>query len=107
MGVYDSIMIYPYRVYSNYADKINFMPKNNDVNIKIINRISRLEGQIKGIRRMFEDNKDCLDIITQINAVRVATSMLGVEILKNDLMCKKENREKISDKYIKTLFKTK
>lgn len=82
------------------------MKKANLKNDKIFNRISRLEGQIKGIRKMIEGEKSCLDIIVQINAIREATSMLGAEILKNDFICKRSNREQISDEYIKTIFKT-
>jgi CsoR family transcriptional regulator, copper-sensing transcriptional repressor len=73
---------------------------------KIINRISRIEGQLRGVRKMIEDEKGCLDIITQINAVKEAVSKLGVELLKNDF-CKIDLKKGIDDKYIETLFKIK
>lgn len=74
---------------------------------KITNRISRIEGQLRGIRRMIEEQKECLDIITQITAIREAVSMLGVELLKNEFICKKDKLEKIDDEYLKSLFKMK
>lgn len=73
---------------------------------KILNRISRVEGQLKGIRRMVEEQKECIDIITQITAIREAVSMLGIELLKNDFVCKwKDDKKSIDEKYLKSLFK--
>jgi DNA-binding FrmR family transcriptional regulator len=75
---------------------------------KVLNRIARVEGQLKGIRRMVEDEKECIDIITQITAIREAVSMLGIELLKNDFVCKwGEGKRDIDEKYLKSLFKMK
>jgi DNA-binding FrmR family transcriptional regulator len=74
---------------------------------KILNRISRIEGQLKGIRRMVEQKKECIDVITQISAIREAVSMLGIELLKNDFICKWEGKgkNKLDEKYLKNIFK--
>jgi CsoR family transcriptional regulator, copper-sensing transcriptional repressor len=72
---------------------------------KIIDRISRIEGQVKGIKKMVESKTECVDVITQINAARQALAMLGIELLKNDFICKKESNIEIDEKYLKTLFK--
>ena len=45
------------------------------------NRLSRLEGQIRGIRRMLDEDAYCIDIITQVNAVKSALSSFNKEIL--------------------------
>jgi DNA-binding FrmR family transcriptional regulator len=79
----------------------------NDTSEKIVNRISRIEGQLRGVRKMVEDKKDCIDVITQITAIREAVSMLGIEMLKNDFVCKFEGKKKIDEKYLKSLFKMK
>lgn len=71
----------------------------------ILSRIARIEGQLKGIRRMVEENKDCLDVIAQISAIREAVAMLGVELLKDDFACKWEGKKKIDEAYLKSLFK--
>lgn len=76
----------------------------NKNNKQIVDRISRIEGQLKGIRRMVEEKKECLNIITQITAIREAVNMLGVELLRADLC---NGKKKIDEKYLKTLFKVK
>ena len=72
---------------------------------KIIARIARVEGQLHGVRKMIEEGKECLDIITQISAVRDAVAMLGVELLRNDVACKWKGKKKIDEAYLKSLFK--
>ena len=72
---------------------------------KIAARISRIEGQLRGIRKMVEGDEECLDIITQVSAVREAVAMLGVELLKDDFAFKWEGKKKIDEAYLKTLFK--
>ena len=74
-----------------------------EIQEKILNRLSRIEGQMKGIRRMVQEKNQCLDVITQIMAVRSAMSMLGIELLKEDVLCKKEKKE-IDEAYVKKLF---
>jgi DNA-binding FrmR family transcriptional regulator len=83
------------------------MNKKTDQSKKIIDRISRIEGQIKGIKKMVENKTECVDVITQINAARQALAMLGIELLKDDFICKKEGNIEIDEKYLKTLFKIK
>ncbi|HBP00659.1 MAG: hypothetical protein UY41_C0026G0004 [Candidatus Moranbacteria bacterium GW2011_GWE1_49_15] len=80
--------------------------KKEDSKKKITDRISRIEGQLRGIRKMIEAEKGCLDIITQVSAVKEAVSKLGVELLKDDF-CKIVLKKGIDDKYIETLFKMK
>ena len=72
---------------------------------KMLSRIARIEGQLRGVRRMVEGEKECLDVITQISAIREAVAMLGVELLKDDILCKWDGRKKIDEAYLKNLFK--
>lgn len=81
--------------------------KSEENRKKLIDRISRIEGQIKGIKRMVESKNECVDVITQINAARQALAMLGIELLKDDFICKKKDNIEIDEKYLKTLFKIK
>lgn len=74
---------------------------------KMLNRISRIEGQLKGVRKMIEQKQECLNVVTQISAIREAVSMLGIELLKRDFICKRESNKKVDEKYLKTLFKMK
>ncbi len=71
----------------------------------VLSRLARIEGQLQGIRRMVEGEKECLDIIAQVSAIREAVAMLGVELLKNDFVCKWEGKRKIDEAYLKSLFK--
>ena len=48
---------------------------------KIINRLSRIAGQVSGIQKMVEDDRYCKDILTQIAAVRNALDAVGAEVL--------------------------
>ncbi|MEK9151019.1 MAG: metal-sensitive transcriptional regulator [Patescibacteria group bacterium] len=72
---------------------------------KMLSRIARIEGQLRGVRRMVEGGEECLDVITQISAIREAVAMLGVELLKDDILCKWDGKKKIDETYLKSLFK--
>ena len=47
----------------------------------LIKRLHRIEGQVRGIERMVEDDRYCIDIITQISAVSTALESLAFKIL--------------------------
>ena len=47
----------------------------------LIKRLHRVEGQVRGIERMVEDDRYCIDILTQIGAVSTALESLAFEIL--------------------------
>ena len=51
----------------------------------LINRISRIEGQIGGIRRMLERDAYCIDILTQISAVNAALGALSRQVIENHI----------------------
>jgi len=44
-------------------------------------RLHRIEGQVRGIERMVDEDRYCIDILTQVGAVRTALERLGLEIL--------------------------
>jgi DNA-binding FrmR family transcriptional regulator len=46
-------------------------------------RLHRIEGQVRGIERMVDDDRYCIDILTQVGAVRTALERLGLEILED------------------------
>jgi DNA-binding FrmR family transcriptional regulator len=47
----------------------------------LVKRLHRIEGQVRGIERMVEDNRYCIDILTQISAVSTALESLAFQIL--------------------------
>ena len=81
--------------------------KSKPTHEKVLKRLARIEGQIKGIRRMVENNRECVDVIQQVTAIRQAIAMLGIELLKDDFICKREDRKEIDQKYLEALFKIK
>jgi len=52
---------------------------------KLLNRLNRIEGQVRGIARMIEQDRYCIDVLTQIQAVRAALSRVESEMLKAHL----------------------
>lgn len=48
-----------------------------------LKRLSRIEGQVRGLARMVEDDRYCIDIVTQIGAVRAALRKAEEEILRD------------------------
>jgi DNA-binding FrmR family transcriptional regulator len=45
-------------------------------------RLKRIEGQVRGIERMVEDERYCIDILTQISAVQAALDTVGLRLLE-------------------------
>lgn len=52
---------------------------------KLVNRLSRIEGQVRGVARMVEEDRYCIDVLTQIQAVRAALARVESEMLKTHL----------------------
>jgi CsoR family transcriptional regulator, copper-sensing transcriptional repressor len=48
----------------------------------LVKRLHRIEGQVRGIERMVEDDRYCIDILTQISAVNTALESLAFKILE-------------------------
>jgi DNA-binding FrmR family transcriptional regulator len=49
----------------------------------VLKRLGRIEGQVRGLARMVEEDRYCIDLVTQISAVRAALRRAGEEILKD------------------------
>jgi CsoR family transcriptional regulator, copper-sensing transcriptional repressor len=47
----------------------------------LIKRLHRIEGQVRGVERMVEEDRYCIDILTQIGAISTALESLGFQIL--------------------------
>ncbi len=52
---------------------------------KLLDRINRIEGQIRGLRKMVENDRDCFEVLKQIAAVGGASRSLGMVILEDHL----------------------
>ena len=51
----------------------------------LLARLNRIEGQVRGVTRMIEDGRYCIDVLTQISAVRAALAKVESEMLKSHL----------------------
>jgi len=61
-------------------------------------RLKRVEGQVKGIRRMVEEGKNCQEILTQVAAARAALKMVGQVVLKHQAaQCFEKTTEAATD----------
>ena len=52
---------------------------------KIVARLNRVEGQVRGISRMVEEDRYCIDVLTQLQAVRAALARAETEMLRDHL----------------------
>ncbi len=57
----------------------------NQYNQKIINRLKRIEGQVKGVQRMMEDSRNCKEVVSQLSAIRSATDKLILNIVADNI----------------------
>ena len=56
-----------------------------EVKSKLLNRLGRVEGQVRGVARMVEDERYCIDILTQMQAVKAALAKVETQLLSNHL----------------------
>jgi DNA-binding FrmR family transcriptional regulator len=54
-----------------------------DAKTSVLKRLQRIEGQVRGLSRMVDDDRYCIDVITQVAAVRAALRGVEEEILRD------------------------
>lgn len=62
-----------------------FKERETDELKSLIHRLNRIEGQIRGIRKMLENNAYCIDILGQVSAARSALDGFSKELLSNHI----------------------
>ncbi|MET3355171.1 metal-sensitive transcriptional regulator [Xanthobacter autotrophicus] len=50
---------------------------------QVLKRLSRIEGQVRGVSRMVEEDRYCIDVLTQVSAVRAALKRVEEEVLRD------------------------
>nr|WP_152969129.1 metal-sensitive transcriptional regulator [Amantichitinum ursilacus] len=50
---------------------------------RLLSRINRIEGQVRGVGRMVEQDRYCVDILTQITAIRAALDSVALQLLED------------------------
>ena len=56
-----------------------------DAKRRNLTRLRRIEGQVRGLQRMIEDDRYCADIMTQVSSVHEALRAVGRELMRNHL----------------------
>ena len=85
-------------------------PRTEEQKKKLVNRLSRLEGQIRGIRGMIENDAYCTDILTQSAAAGAAINAFNRELLSSHIRgCVardiRQGDDQVIDELMDTLYK--
>jgi CsoR family transcriptional regulator, copper-sensing transcriptional repressor len=78
-----------------------------ETKVACVKRLNRIEGQVRGVARMVEEDRYCIDVVTQVSAIRAALARVEDEIIKDHVAhCvdhaimsgdKDEQRQKVSE----------
>ena len=84
--------------------------RSDDERKRLTHRLSRIEGQVRGVRKMVETDAYCTDILTQVSAIQAALNAFNRELLSNHLRsCVAEElrngKDKTIDEFVQTLQK--
>ncbi len=81
--------------------------RSEDEYRSLLNRLSRIEGQVRGIRKMVESDTYCTDILTQVSAIQAALNAFNRELLGNHIRsCVAEDIKNGNDDTIEELVQT-
>jgi len=58
---------------------------NQDTNSSALKRLARIEGQVRGVAKMIEDDRYCIDVVRQIQAIKSALTGLEALVLNDHL----------------------
>jgi len=58
------------------------LPRNGNKEV-LLNSLKTVEGQVRGIARMIEDDRYCVDILVQLAAVRASINKIGMSVLES------------------------
>ena len=67
------------------ADARKAVAVDSGAKIRNLNRLKRIEGQVRGLQRMVDGDRYCADILTQLSSVQEALRAVGRELMRNHL----------------------
>lgn len=71
----------------------------------VVNRLKRIRGQVDGVILMYQECRDCSDVVTQIAAARAALAGVGKELLTSEAVaCSRDHKHEKLDLLLKQLF---
>jgi DNA-binding FrmR family transcriptional regulator len=62
------------------TEAIHGYTENKDA---VLKRLRRIEGQVRGVERMVEGNRYCIDVVTQVTAIQAALDKVALELLSD------------------------
>ena len=68
---------------TTYTPKGYLASMQDDTKTAVLKRLRRIEGQVRGLARMVEDDRYCIDVVTQISAVQAALRRAEEEVLRD------------------------
>lgn len=81
--------------------------RTDDEKKALINRLARIEGQVRGIKQMLLEDKYCVDILTQTSATSSALNSFAKEILESHIRsCVAEGVRQGDDEKVEELIRT-
>ncbi|MFA1822181.1 metal-sensitive transcriptional regulator [Virgibacillus oceani] len=64
------------------GDKKTLEPRTDQEKERVINRLKRVEGQVRGLQNMIENDRYCMDILIQLSAVQSALKKVGFSVME-------------------------
>lgn len=68
-----------------YLHEEPIVPRTDEEKQAVINRLKRIEGQVRGIQRMVEEDRYCVDILVQISSINAALNKVGYTITERHI----------------------
>jgi DNA-binding FrmR family transcriptional regulator len=95
------------------ATKTKAVGVDPDIKDRNLKRLRRIEGQVRGLQKMVEEERYCSDILTQISSVHEALRSVARELMRNHLKhcatsaikSSGENAEAMYDELVEMMFK--
>ncbi len=67
------------------SEPVRHKERSEEEQKDLITRLNKIEGQVRGIRKMIEDGRYCVDILTQVSSVKSALNAFNKELLTSHL----------------------
>ncbi|WP_349410139.1 metal-sensing transcriptional repressor [Pseudalkalibacillus sp. SCS-8] len=83
------------------------IPRTEEEKVKIQNRLKRIEGQVRGLQKMVDEDRYCMDVLVQISAINSALKQVGFTLMERHAnTCMKHTIESgDGEEYIDELMK--
>lgn len=63
----------------------NFVPRTDEEKNQVMKRLKRIEGQVRGIQKMIEEDRYCLDVLIQVTAANNALKKVGLQLMERHM----------------------